>query len=76
MDCPAFLEWSRTLSQAKLELARVKASRPKVRGTSSRFESELEKAEFEVSWTASWVKDHIEKCEVCKANGVRADSAF
>ena len=76
MDCPAFLEWSRTLLHAKLELAQVKASRPKIRGTSSRFESELEKAEFEVSWTKSWFKDHIEKCEVCKANGVQVDNAF
>ena len=76
MDCPAFLEWSRTLSHAKLELARVKASRPKIRGTSSRFESELEKAESEVSWTKSCVKDHIEKCKVFKANGIQVDHAF
>jgi hypothetical protein len=76
MDCPIYLEWSKALSHAKLELARVKASRPKIRGTSSRFESELETAEYEVSWTKSWVSDHIEKCEVCKANRVHVDNAF
>ncbi len=76
MDCAAFLEWSRTLSHAKLELARVKASRPKIRGRSSRFESDLETAEFEVSWTKSGVRDNIDKCEACKANGVQVDNAF
>jgi hypothetical protein len=76
MGCPEYLEWSATLMRAKLELARVEASRPKVRRTSDRFESELEKAQYEVSWTKSWIADHVRKCEVCKANGVRPDQAF
>jgi len=76
MDCPAFLEWSRTLSNARLDLARVQASRPKVRGTSRRFENDLELAQHEVSWTESWLRDHLEKCEVCKSDGRRPENAF
>jgi hypothetical protein len=76
MDCPEYLKWSATLMSAKMELARVEASRPKVRGTSDRFESELERAQHEVRWTKSWFADHVKKCEVCKANGVRADQAL
>lgn len=69
MDCPVFLAWSRTLSRAESELESIKASRPRVRGTSRRFENELERAESEISWTKSWIKDHIRKCEICKAAG-------
>lgn len=76
MECSGLAEWRRVISNAEGDLRRIEASRPKVRRTSARFESEQERAQHELSWAKSWLKDHVEKCAECNAKRITVANAY